>query len=892
MCLLCVIIILYSYDSMGVIYFIKGNDLLRYMLIFWIVLLQLDADVISSSLQTTVEKNSGDFTISGGDIKGDNVVFSFSAFDIAKDQGANFSDGGFIHSIARVTGESSSLLDGTLKSSADNFYFINPNGVIFGENVQLDLAGSFHLSTADYLELQDGKRIYAKGDTLDFTSSNPEEFGFLENSKFADVTISDSLNTKNTTGLLGIIHGDFNIVAGDVIFEKGEVPTKYKIAVVDIKNDQLLYADGTKYWGQDESFNQYYIDISENKFYVFDKTTNNYIYDHDVVENTDYKIGTAYAQLHTESSPTDNELISSQTVRESETYEAYSTYIPILDDEGNKIPLLEMLPNTIAPNIYMHNGDLTISTIKSQGAINFLTHTSTADTMGEITLQSSYVNGMGNILFQAQNINFDASNIVAFSVDSLVPKNISLQAKENILFTNGSSIISNISARTTSASTINLVSGELISFSGSNPLTKEGSSLYSNSNLDNSSSANIYLKSENIKLQDGTKITTTGYENANSGSVIVDANDYLEISGMDSLKSVSSIVNGVDWGKNGDITLTADTMLLDKSNILSSVYQDGKKVAGNIIIGIEDTLTLKGEGNQRISSNPNERTSSFAFASIYAVNYSSSKGPSLTITAKSVIMDQFILSQTSGPNLFTPYESGEVGDLSIVANSIKLSNGSMFNSNNGYTLSGVLDIVAKDISLEKIYLYSQSYNDKAEAGTYNIGTDETKDIYLSDTLISTQSTEANGGGITLKAHDTISLSGSTLITEVKGGVGSGGNINVIDSKMGSFNSSTLNANAYGGAGGNLLIEADNILKSRYSRFTASSALGVNGNIDFSGNLIEENIIVNQVNYGLLKLTNWSNSRCDSKNKSTLLIEFSDMYEQKCADLNYINLLEK
>jgi len=863
----------------------------KYLCFFWIFLLNVEADIISSSAQTNIAQATNDFTISGGDISGSNVVFSFSDFNIDKIQSATFVDGGFINSIARVTGENISTLDGTLKSSAENFYFLNPNGVIIGENVQLDLAGSFHLSTANFLELEDGKRIYAKGETLDFTTSNPESFGFLEDSKFAPVTIESAVNSDNPTGLLGIMNGDFNIVAGDVIFEEGTIPTTSKISILDIQSNKTLQADGDQFWGLDSSFNQYYIDIATDQLFVYNSKTNSYIYDKDVVENVDYKVQAAVAMLHTESDPLTNELISTQTVRESETYEAYDTYIPILDSNGNTIPIYKMLANVVAPTIYMNNGDLTISTIKSEGIINLSNHSSTADSMGDITLSSTYINGMGNMLFQANNINLDASNIVNFSSSSLVPDNVSFQAKDSINFTNGSSIISNISSGSGAASTINLVSGNLISFSGSNPLTKEGSFLFSNSSLDDSHSANIYLNSKNIELKDGTKITSTGYNNADSGSIILNATNNIEISGMDDLKAVSAIVTGTDWGKNGDISLTANSMLMDKGNILSSVYKDGKQLAGDIIIDIEDTLTFKGDADERISSNPNERTSSFAYASIYAVNYSSTKGPNLYITAKDVVMDQFILSQTSGPNLFTPYQSGAVGDLSIVAENIKLSNGNMFNSNNGYTSAGVLDIDAIDISLDNMNLFSKSHNDKAEAGTYSIGSDKTQDIYLSDTLISTESTEADGGGITLKANGTTSLSSSSLITKVEGGVGGGGNINVVGAEMGSFNSSELNANAYGGAGGNLLIEADNILKSKHSIFTASSELGVNGNIDFSGNLIEENIIVNQVNYGLLKMTEWSSLRCDANNKSTLVIEFSDMYEQKCADLNYINVLE-
>ena len=42
-----------------------------------------------------------------------------------------------------------------------NFWFINPNGIIFGNNAVLPTTGSFHASTADYIKLSDGNTFAA-----------------------------------------------------------------------------------------------------------------------------------------------------------------------------------------------------------------------------------------------------------------------------------------------------------------------------------------------------------------------------------------------------------------------------------------------------------------------------------------------------------------------------------------------------------------------------------------------------------------------------------------------------------------------------------------------------------------------------------------------------------
>ena len=84
--------------------------------------------------------------------------------------------------ISRVTGGERSDIDGAIKSTiaGADFYFINPAGVLFGQNASLDLKGSFHVSTADELRFADGK-VFSAADpgASHFTVAAPEAFGFL-----------------------------------------------------------------------------------------------------------------------------------------------------------------------------------------------------------------------------------------------------------------------------------------------------------------------------------------------------------------------------------------------------------------------------------------------------------------------------------------------------------------------------------------------------------------------------------------------------------------------------------------------------------------------------------------------------------------------------------------
>ncbi len=119
---------------------------------------------------------------------GDNLFHSLKTLNIEAHEVADFSASSSVqHIIARITG-GASRIDGTLQStltrsgllSNADLFLLNPAGVVFGPNARLDLGGSFHLSTADYLRLGEAERFYSRpveGEVL--SSAPPQAFGFL-----------------------------------------------------------------------------------------------------------------------------------------------------------------------------------------------------------------------------------------------------------------------------------------------------------------------------------------------------------------------------------------------------------------------------------------------------------------------------------------------------------------------------------------------------------------------------------------------------------------------------------------------------------------------------------------------------------------------------------------
>ncbi|HEY9671588.1 MAG TPA: filamentous hemagglutinin N-terminal domain-containing protein [Waterburya sp.] len=102
--------------------------------------------------------------IEGGAIRGANLFHSFEQFNVGNGQRVYFANPAGIENIlSRVTGNNLSNVLGTLGvDGGANLFLLNPNGIIFGPNVKLDIAGSFVASTADRVVFNNGYQFSAK----------------------------------------------------------------------------------------------------------------------------------------------------------------------------------------------------------------------------------------------------------------------------------------------------------------------------------------------------------------------------------------------------------------------------------------------------------------------------------------------------------------------------------------------------------------------------------------------------------------------------------------------------------------------------------------------------------------------------------------------------------
>jgi filamentous hemagglutinin family protein len=102
---------------------------------------------------TIVNSDGNQFNIQGGSLckDGVNLFHSFQQFGLSSGQVANFLSQPSVRNIlGRVIGGNPSLIDGLIRVTGgnSNLYLMNPAGIIFGQNANLDVPASFTATTA------------------------------------------------------------------------------------------------------------------------------------------------------------------------------------------------------------------------------------------------------------------------------------------------------------------------------------------------------------------------------------------------------------------------------------------------------------------------------------------------------------------------------------------------------------------------------------------------------------------------------------------------------------------------------------------------------------------------------------------------------------------------
>ncbi|WP_413160311.1 CHAT domain-containing protein [Capilliphycus salinus ALCB114379] len=132
---------------------------------------------------TVVTPDGNRFNIEGGTRSGDgeNLFHSFEKFGLDEGQIANFLSNPEIRNIlGRVVGGDASIINGLIEMTggSSNLFLINPSGILFGPNSQLNLPGDFTATTANGVQFGE-EWFNAEGlNNYEILMGNPTGFAF------------------------------------------------------------------------------------------------------------------------------------------------------------------------------------------------------------------------------------------------------------------------------------------------------------------------------------------------------------------------------------------------------------------------------------------------------------------------------------------------------------------------------------------------------------------------------------------------------------------------------------------------------------------------------------------------------------------------------------------
>ena len=738
------------------------------------------AEVVLHGSGTTL---TGNIEISSGmgATHGGNLFHSFSVFNVQSGESVLFSGPTSIHNvISRVTGGTSSLINGpvTVGIPGANFYFINPNGVIFGENGSINATGSIYLSTADAIRLADGNSFYADpGKTSVLTAADPVAFGFLSASPASIVMNGPWLGAPYTD--LPVPAGKtFALVGGDIDIRAGEyggtgiVVPGATVSLVSVGSPGEVgiggLSNGTvdlsafSSLGQIRMSGASFIDVSG------DASGSIFIRGGQLTLSPAGLIAGTYGD-------SDGGVIDiamrGDMVAETDPDTGFTTQI--IGGTYGGMGKGAAINLEVGGTLRISDGSFVLSESHGPAAA------------GDIHVRAGNIKivgqGLGELTgVRADNYDSAVGPSVTVDVGNLQVLNGGIVGTENHGSGKGGDLSINavtVVATGTGSETLSL-----------STQTKEGAG----------DGGNLSLHTHTLALSNGARVDASNSGSGAAGDINIVATEQISINGERS--GIFSETNAPDAGHGGAVDITTPLLTMNGGFIDTATVGNGDAGAINVHVG-----DLRLTGGAQIRS----------FSGGYDLNHGgvlvvgSGAAGSVTVDATgsvtissvgaNALLPSGLLAETRG--------TGAGGNVTVTANTLTVSDGAKISSS------------------------SISTNpDAGVAGNVNIHLGDS--LTLRGGTIATQAVMSDGGNITITAPRLIRLADSRITTSVGAGEGAGGNIS-IDPDFLVLQNSQIIANAYGGPGGNIHIVAGQLITDPSTVISASSALGIDGTVSIT-----------------------------------------------------------
>jgi len=705
-----------------------------------------------------------------GTVEGNNLYHSFSQFNILTKEVAAFSGNESIENvISRVTGGDISIIDGTLKSEMPhaNFYFINPAGTIFGEHAKIDVPNSFTVSSADYLEFEDGQRFSAHVNTGNalLSSAAPSEFGFLDNTRGA-ISFSNTHIKKNTDKErlnINVIGGDINMSGTEMTLTNShlslisvqknatvsvathtiEKTDATQLGKISISNGTLIQKKGT----QDIIIKSGGVLLSEKSIIFGDgvkRSNGNILIDSNNIKiDTGSEIGTAPDSRFEGKSQAGDIIINTDSLEITNG----SGLLAINDKQGQ-------------------SGDIRITATKS-----ILVENTTKGTTGQI---------LNSGVFSQSTGDENARDIIINTHDLTLKKGAVISAT-TFGKGNGGNIIINATGKI-SLTDAKEIDGTVVTLG----INADAGNNTSHLGAETGDAGTITINAGELEMRDGAVIASGTFTTGAGGSVSLTIQGDLTLSGFIDKNNtgIFAETNTRNGGDAGNIVVSANNIYIRDGARIDSGTK-GQGTGGSVSINAQDTVMVSGLNEDKVSAvSASSRTAT------------SGDAGTVNLNAKNLIIKPFARLSTS---------------------------------TEGQGLAGNLNVTVDTLRLEGQQAISSASMGSGSAGSIFVTVNDLAE--LEGASISTEANLAEGGNIQFSAKRLVDLVNSKVTTSVRGESGNGGNITIDTPVFLILDNSQMVAQAIGGNGGNISIKVENILTSPTSLVSASSERGIDGNIN-------------------------------------------------------------
>ncbi|MEC4986631.1 MAG: filamentous hemagglutinin N-terminal domain-containing protein, partial [Oscillatoria sp. PMC 1076.18] len=700
-----------------------------------------------NSLVVTSEDNSRNIT--GGATRGVNLFHSFSEFNIALGEKVLFENPAGVERIfSRVTGANSSEILGNLGVlGVADLFFINPNGINFGENASLSLTGSFIATTADAITL---------GTAGLFSATNPENSNLLSVAPTAlsfdilggearGTIVNQSINQQK--GLVVPPQQTLALVGGDIFFDGGialvaegriELGSVDNGSIVEIETVERGYAFN---YEQVENFrdielnNSALVDVSgfgsgevqiqarrlaltnDSRISGENRGTraggNIIIKASETVELTDGTIrtgSTAEATATGGNVTIDTEIFSVLSGGEIKAFTSgaadsgnltiNATNVEVINGDNPDSPPSGLFVEVQA-QATGNGGILTINTenLTVQNGASISSSTIGGGDAGDLLVNANQIELIGNSDNSASSSGFysDVLREATGNGGSITVNSNLLSLVDGAVISASTFSEGNAGSLTINSTEINLI-GSL-----TNPQLLTG--LLSDVKPEGSGNGGtITINTERFTLSNGARIGAGTFGEGNGANVLINATEIEMIGNTQSLTGFFSDVQTEATGDGGNITINTEQLLmLDGATIAAGTFSEGKP--GNIFINAEDI--------QIMDTNPEDGITT----TLESQSRANQVAGNLFVEANSFLLDASIINVSNN--------NGAEGSITLqLTESLNLNKGSVISATTTDGIGGNLTIETPRIILENNSVISAEAFGTGEAGSLIINSEE------------------------------------------------------------------------------------------------------------------------------------------------------------------------